>query len=159
MNNEHTYHDFADMREVSVAARFRVAHREAISSGGLGSARMVRKIDALYRDSPFLYRCGRWRQWYQRSFAHNLEEAVRLCAQKGITLDAMEATLDAGQHRPRTRAAARLTGGLQRNTRSALCRSTLPHPEVRLRQKLEHWLLPLFPCLCALRSAADLLSR
>lgn len=52
--------NFADLVEVSVAARFRIAHREALPEGGLQAARHARRLDRLYQDSELLGRCGRW---------------------------------------------------------------------------------------------------
>jgi hypothetical protein len=56
--------EFADMQEVSFAARFRVAYREASASGGLAVAPNIRRLDTLSRNSEFVVRGGRWRFWY-----------------------------------------------------------------------------------------------
>ena len=61
-------HDFADLGDVSLAARFRVACREAAVSGGLRVFTKVRRLEALYRDTPHLCRSGRWRRWFFHSF-------------------------------------------------------------------------------------------
>ena len=151
--------DFSDMAVVSVAARFRVAHREAAASGGLRVRQTVRRLDGMFCASPHIYRCGRWGHWFRQSFAHNLLAAVTECGCQGIDIRGIEAELGAHGPRPHTRALTRrLAQGVQRATRLALHLSAQPHPEIRLRQKLSKWSLPLFPRLRALR-AARLLPR
>ncbi len=46
--------EFTDMQEVSFAARFRVAYREASASGGLAVAAATRRLDTLRLDSELL---------------------------------------------------------------------------------------------------------
>ena len=152
-------HDFHDMAVISVAARFRVAHREAASSGGLRVRQTVRRLDAMLCASSHIYRCGRWGHWFRQSFAHNLLDAVTECGRQGIDIRGIEADLGALGPQPHTRAITRrLAQGVQRATRLALNLSMQFHPETRLRQKLSKWSLPLFPRLRAMR-AARLLPR
>ena len=142
------------MQEVSFAARFRVAHREASASGGLAVASMVRRLDTHYANSVFLARGGRWRFWYKHSYYHNLDTAIQYGRQLGITIDSVEDDLGSTAPRPHTRAQAkRLQQGVQRAARSALNRVRRVDPEPRLRKKLERWRLPLFPRIRAMRAA------
>ena len=69
-------HNFNRMEDISLAARFRVAHREASSKGGLKADTQVRAVEEGLRNTPFLLRSGRWRAWYESSFCHNLVTAV-----------------------------------------------------------------------------------
>ena len=55
-------HDFVNLQEVSLAARLRVATREASAVGGLRISAKARRLDDLYCHTPFLFRGGRWRQ-------------------------------------------------------------------------------------------------
>ena len=151
-------HDFADIADVSLAARFRVAHCEAAAAGGLQVSTAVRRLADLYRRTPFLYRMGRWRQWFLHSYVHNLQEAVEEYSRRGITVAALEVDVSAGASSLRPRAhAPRAAQGIQRAARAALVRAARAHPETRLRQKLERWRLPLFPRLRAQRAARVLL--
>ena len=152
-------HDFSNMGEVLLAARFRVAYREAVASGGLRVSRTVHRLDALYRGTPHLRRSGRWREWFLHSFVHNLQAAVEEYRSHGIDIVGIEAELGANGPRPHTQAQTRrLVHGVQRAAQAALARTIRAQPEARLRQKLARWLLPLYPRLRALR-AARLLPR
>ena len=147
-------HDFSDMGEVSLAARFRVFHREAAAAGGFKVLSAVRRLDGLYRASPYVYRGGRWRQWFLRSYYHNLQEAVLEYERRGITIATVEGDLGAAAPRPHTRAQARrLDHGVQRAARAALARTIRSNPEARLRHKLSRWRLPVFPRIRAMRAA------
>ena len=152
-------HEFADMQEVSLAARFRVMHREASATGGLRARAAVSRLDALLADTCYLYRSGRWRHWFRFSYYHNQAAANDHYRQLGITITAIEEELAGSATRPHTRAQAnRLAHGVQRAARLALSHHRGRHPELRLRAKLEKWQLPLFPRLRAMR-AVKLLER
>jgi hypothetical protein len=146
-------HDFADMQEVSFAARFRVAHREAAPVGGLAVAPNVRRLNSLCDESEFLARGGRWRWWYKHSYYHNLNAAVQYGSRIGITIEAVEEDLGSAAPRPHTRAQTkRLQRGVQRAARTSLSLVRQVNPEPRLRSKLERWRLPLFPRIRAMRA-------
>jgi exonuclease III len=152
-------HEFSDMEEVSFAARFRVAHKEASASGGLAVPSKVRRLNAHYAASVFLARCGRWRWWYQHSYYHNLEAAIQHGRHCGITLSSVEDELGATAPRPHTKAQAKkLQHGVQRAARAALGRVRRSDPEARLHKKLLRWRLPLFPRIRAMR-ATRVMSR
>jgi hypothetical protein len=146
-------HEFTDMQEVSFAARLRVAHREASTSGGLAVASRVRHLNTLNANSVFLIRGGRWRSWYKQSYYHNLDSAIQYGRRVGITIDSIEEDLGSTAPRPYTRAQAkRLQQGVQRAARAALNRVRQADPEARFRKKLERWRLPLFPRIRAMRA-------
>ena len=114
-------HNFQDLNDVSLAARFRVVHREAVACGGLQVSAAVRRLDALFQATPFLYRSGRWRQWYLSSFYHNLHAAVATCRTLGITIETVETELGAANARPHTPSQMRrLDKGVQRTARWGL---------------------------------------
>lgn len=143
------------MKVTSLAARFRVAHREAAAAGGLAVKEAVRRLDALYASSDFIARGGRWRSWYMHSQYHNLAEALGVMQSKGISLATVEADLGANAPRPHTCCQAKkLAHGVQKAARRALTLTLPSAPEVRLRSKLERWALPLYPRLRAARAAA-----
>jgi hypothetical protein len=145
--------DFVDMRVVSLAARFRVAHREAAATGGLAVGRSVRRLDALYAGTVHIARGGRWRGWYMHSQYHNLAEALSTMQAKGITIASIEGELGANTPRPHSCGQAkRLAHGVQKAARSALALSQPSAAGPRLRSKLERWTLPLFPRLRATRA-------
>ena len=147
-------HDFRDLRDVSLAAQLRVVRREAVACGGLRVSAEVRRLDALYRATPFLYRSGRWRQWFLNSFYHNLQAAVDTCRALGVTIETVESGLGVAGPRPHTRAQAhRIDGGVQRAARGALTKVFRAQPEQRLRRKLARWQLPVFPRIRAMRAA------
>ena len=146
-------HEFTDMQEVSWAARFRVAHREASATGGLPVTSSVRRLDALYTGTVYLYRGGRWRSWYQNSYFHNLAAAVQHLRQQGITIATVEEALGATAPRPHTRARVRgLAHGVQQAARAAIARTLRSCPEARFRKKLERWRLSIFPRIRAMRA-------
>ena len=147
-------HDFRDLRDVSLAARLRVVHREAMACGGLRVSTEVRRLNALYQDTPFLYRGGRWRQWYLGSFYHNLHAAVGTCRALGVTIESIETELGAARPRPHTQAQTRrIDRAVQQAARGALTQVLRSHPERRLRHKLARWQLPVFPRIRAMRAA------
>jgi hypothetical protein len=117
--------DFADTQEVSFAAPFRVAHREASAAGGFAVSSMVRRLDTLCSDSEFLARGGRWRNWYKHSYYHNLNTATQYGLRLGITIDSIEDDLGSSAPRSHTRAQAK---------------------------RLQRWRLPLFPRIRAMRA-------
>ena len=142
------------MAEVSFAARFRVAYREASASGGLAVAPNVRRLETLNRNSEFLAHGGRWRYWYSHSYYHNLDVAVQYGGRLGITLKSVEEELGSAAPRPHTKAQAkRLQQGVQQAARASLSRVRQVNPEARLRKKLARWRLPLFPRIRAMRAA------
>ena len=147
--------DFANLEVISLAARFRVAHREAANAGGLKSQQAVRRLDSLFASTDFIARGGRWREWFTHSQYHNLEEAKRQMLGKGISIQSVEAGLGSDMPRPHTVAQTKkLAHGVQKAARSALTLALHESPEARLRSKLERWPLPLFPRLRATRAAA-----
>ena len=149
--------EFADMNEVSLAARFRVAHREAAASGGLAVASAVRRLDRSIADTDFFWRYVRWCSWFQGAYVRNLSAAVSTFQRAGITIQTVEADLGADAPLPRTRGQARrLAHGVQRAARAAWCRTLRSHPETRLRAKLARWRLPIYPRLRAIRGSAVL---
>ena len=146
-------HNVACMEEISLAARFRVAHREAAASGGLRVPQSIRRLDAAYQASVLLLRCGRWRTWFQNSFYHHLQAAVDRCGALGISLADIEHDLGAAEPKPHTRSTARrLEQGVQKAVRARLGRSLRPSGEPRLRRKLARWQLPIFPRVAATRA-------
>jgi hypothetical protein len=143
------------MEVTSLAARFRVAHREAAAVGGLAVKKAVRRLDALYASSVFLARGGRWRSWYKHSQYHNLAEALGEMQSKGISLASVEVDLGANAPRPHTCGQAKkLAHGVQKAARRALTRTMPAAPEARMRPKLARWALPLYPRLRATRATA-----
>ena len=141
------------MQEVSFAARFRVAYREASASGGLADAAATRRLDTLRLDSEFLARGGRWRWWYMHSYYHNLTAAIQYGRRLGISIDTVEDDLGSCTPRPHTKAqTVKLQKGVQRAARTSLCQVLRVDPEQRLRKKLERWKLPLFPRIRAMSS-------
>jgi hypothetical protein len=150
-------HDFANMHEVSLAARFRVAHMEAAASGVLAVPAAVRRLDALFAGTTFLGRGGRWRSWFMHSHYHNLAAAMQTYRQQGITIASVEADLGAAAPRQVARGQTkRLAHGVQKAARAAWARSLRSYPEICLRRKLGRWSMPLFPRLRATRAATVL---
>jgi hypothetical protein len=136
--------EFLDMAEVSIAARFRVFHREASAAGGLQVRAEKRRLDAANVASPFIVRGGRWRQWYRSSYVHNLADAVDHCRAQGIDLAKVEATATGHSQRPWTVAQdKRARKQVQRRTRVLLRPACSARTKIRLRHKLARWHLPL----------------
>ena len=72
-------HSFGDMDVVSLAARFRVAHREAQASGGLHVRRRTSELNEAYRAAICMRRCASWGEWFRGSYYHRLQEALDNC--------------------------------------------------------------------------------
>lgn len=141
------------MNEVSMAARFRVYHREAHESGGLRVAAAVRRLRDLYRDTTYLLRGGRWRAWFLQAFVHNLKDAADEFERRGVTIATVEDSLGASAPQPHTRQQARrIRGGTQRASRATLVLRCPAAAAERMRHKLERWRLPLFPRIQAARA-------
>ena len=147
--------EFANLPVVSLAARFRTAHREAAAAGGLQVHRAVRRLDAAFAHSEYIARGGRWRAWFMNSHYHNLKAAVTHMQGSGITIESVEAELGAEAPRPHTRhQSKRVAHGVQKAARTAIVRTEPDSSELRLRSKLQRWPLPLYPRLRASRAAA-----
>ena len=138
-----------DLAAVSLAARFRVTHREALAEGGIRIQQLLRKIHNAERDATgnaSVIRLGRWRQWYTHSFAANLQEACHSLDRRGINIGNVEAGLAGDMQQPLTEARARR---LRRGVQGAVVRSLHaagPQPwHRRLRARLEIFKMPLLP--------------
>ena len=94
---------FHDQQEVSLAARFRVAHREAAATGGLHVRSQVRGIENGLLATRFLLKSGRWRSWYEHSYFHNLLDAVKECESIGFSIREVEEDLGDDGPRPHTK--------------------------------------------------------
>ena len=148
--------EFVDVREVGLAAKYRVTKCEGCRSGGLGHRIWLRTLAAAERASVQLLRLGRWRAWFHSSFCHKLEQAVAAVRQAGIS-ETQARELAAGYSRLGTQQQKRRAdGGLQRAVHSLLREGTRRAPEMRMRQKLEAWQMPLFPRHRATRATAML---
>ena len=92
--------EFRDAKEISLAARFRVAHREALSGGGLGIATGLRRLAASVDGTDHLVRLARWRSWFGSSFVARLDEAVCSLGHIGITITSIEHGIAGASARP-----------------------------------------------------------
>lgn len=142
--------EICDMQHVSLAARFRVAHREALAEGGLEIRRMVRRIERSYReasDPDAVLRTGRLRTWLlSQSFAAQVAAACDELEGRGITISSVEDFLRKGMPMPLTQACARrVKRGLQGAVRRRLAEMGRPRWERRLRARLDRYRLPLLP--------------
>jgi hypothetical protein len=146
--------EFADLREVSLAARLRVHYREAQTTGGLRINAKVAELRATRASTDYHRRLAGRSQWYGSSFAEHVHGAVQECRAMGVTIRDLEADLTGGMPLPLTRSAdRRLRQGLQRATRTALCSNHAGlQYESRLRHKLERWKCGLFPRIKAMRA-------
>ena len=144
------------MQRVSLAAKFRVLHREAHAAGGLRCRTWFRRLVAAETASPRVVRRGRWSTWFNTSFCHLIISAAESVRQAGISLTRAQERA-AGAARPWTQAQeCRSVTGLQRATCDLLQERDQRDPERRMRSKLEHWVIPLFPRLRAQRAVVML---
>ena len=151
--------EFIDLKEVSVAARFRVLHREAAAAGGLRAKTLARKLQNEYMASDYVARCGRWREWFGKSFAQNLAEADAYCQEQGVTIDRVEETVTRAAPRPWTLAQTRRArGSVQKCARVLLSTRSASNLQKRLRHKLSRWQLPIFERIRVTR-AMQVISR
>jgi len=137
-----------NLRDTSLAARFRVAHREALDEGGLHHRRLLRQILDADRlaDQSAVIRLARWRKWMMTSFAAHLEDACQELGSRGVTIRTVEDKLIGGMPRPLTAARERqVHSGLQRAVqRQLLGQRDLPWFR-RFRARLEIFSMPLLP--------------
>ena len=96
---------------------------------------------------------GRFRSWFATSFCHGLQDAVDKLSSMGISLPAVRLRAVGSLTQPFTLAQARRADRrMQRAVGELLRAQQRRFPEVRMRQKLERWDLPLFPRLRAERA-------
>ena len=114
--------EFRSAATLSLAARFRVAHREARTSGGFHRRSSLSRLDALQEQSPFLLRKARWSQWFRAPLLGAVASAVATLAGQGITLRTVEDFLAGGTPRPwPPEVALRVDCGTQRAVTAMLC--------------------------------------
>ena len=80
--------EFVDLRIVDTAAKLRVVHCEAKEQGGLRHRCKLRQIALAERQTDYVVRLARWRQWFAQSFSQRLEDAVACARQAGFSLQA-----------------------------------------------------------------------
>ena len=140
-----------DLRVVSQAARFRVAHREAASRGGLGLRRWLGRLEAAWGSSEAIVRLGTWREWLNSSYVRILTDNLRALAASGVTLVAVEERAAGGRPRPWSiQVTSQVTRLTQKMAHAMLKEQQQRFPVIRLRAKLENLELSVFP-----RRAAD----
>ena len=150
---------FADMKEISLAARFRVAHREASANRGLRAERHAQALDRAFANSEHVIRTSRRRAWLLDSAYHRLQAAVSAYRVLGFTVQDVEKDLGANGPRPYTRQQIRrLSRGLQAGCRKRIAAAKRAPPEGRMREKLSIWRVQLFPRLRVTR-ALEVLKR
>ena len=131
--------EFVDLRNVSLAAKLRVAHCEADRQGGLGHRRWLRRLDVAERQSLRIVRFTRWRQWFGNSFCHVLASALSQLDRMGISWQAVLSQTDGAPSRALRRQQTRgASAQLQRVAGQLLQAQQQRLPERRMRHKLEH---------------------
>ena len=134
-----------DLRLVSEAARFRVAHREAARQGGLGIRRWLDRLAAAWQASEATV-LGIWRQWLSVPYVQLLKDSLHALAANGITLIAVEERAAAGSPRPWSdKVMTRVIQLTQKVAHAMLKEQQRLFPVVRLRAKLEKFDLSVFP--------------
>ncbi len=149
---------FPSLRSMAEAAQFRTLHFENAKRGGLHVRSRQMESRRWCRESPFLERKARWHNWFDHSPARILEDNADRLGRIGITKESTIALI----HRPSEedldeRTLRKIKKGFQRAVRVQLDSLGRPHPETRMRHKLERWELASIPritasrCLQALR--------
>ena len=100
-------HEFVDLRDTSLAAKFRVVQCEAAKQGGLGLKRWLRRMDRAERRTEEVVLLGRFRSWFATSFCHGLQDAVDKLSSMGISLPAVRLRAVGPLTQPFTRAQSR----------------------------------------------------
>ena len=151
---------FADMEVRQQAAKLRVAHLEAASSGGLDVHRRADALRELRRQSDEIGMAAPWGAWLDRLFLLQLDDAVREARTRGISARRIEAKLvGAEAPRPLTpQQSYRVKRSFQATATRWLSAAREEDVEPRVRRKLDRWQVPEFPrirvsrCLLFLRT-------
>ncbi|CAK0910901.1 unnamed protein product [Prorocentrum cordatum] len=149
--------EFTDLRVVSLAAKFRVAHVEARAQGGLCHRAWLQRLAAAEHAADRVYRRARWSDWFAGSYCHNLAAAVENFRRQGVAISAVLERAVGTAACPWTQAQTRrATTGIQRAACALLQERCRRCPETRMRAKLERWEVLLFPRVRAQRALAML---
>ena len=81
------------MRTRQIAAKLRVAHLEAASSGGLNVHRLAAALRDLRRRSDEVALSAAWGDWLDRLFLLQLDDAVQEARARGVTPHRIETHL------------------------------------------------------------------
>ena len=137
---------FADMQVRQHAAKLRVVHWEAVSSGGLNVCRRAAALRELRRQSEEIGMAAAWGAWLDRIFLLQLDDAVREARAQGVTARSIEAELVGDAPRPLTLAQMRKTRrAFQAVAARCLATTRVEDLEPRVRHKLDRWRVPEFP--------------
>jgi hypothetical protein len=139
---------FARLRQVALAAKLRIASREALAVGGLRVLERSRLLRRLEQGTEYVVRAARWKPWFDKSFLHVIAAAVGELRGKGITPFRLEICLAGPGPRPWTRAQARRAHkGLQRAAVQELISQQPGGTEYMqiLRRAADRWRIPLLP--------------
>ena len=127
--------EFVDLREVSLAARFRVTQLEAAPQGGLGVRSWLRRLAAAEHRSERIRRLACWRSWFADSYCHSLAAAVRELREADITPPVVQLRAARATSRPLTRQQVhRADKHTQRAVGELLRERQRRCPEARMRQ-------------------------
>ena len=149
--------DFPDLRQIAAAAKLRVMQYEARQQGGLQVQEWLRRLADAERAFAQNVRLCLWRGWFDASFCHILAAATRDLRAEGISALRIRRHAAGEVQEPFTPAQEqRARQHFQRSATTLLQNSHARFPEVRMRQRLEHWDLPLFPRIRAQRAVAML---
>ena len=149
--------EFPDLRMTSIAARVRVHCREAAAHGGLRVREWLRRLESAHSRSQHLGREGCWRAWFASSFCHSLHLAFREMRNAGVALPEVHLRAAQATARPLTELQEqRSRKRTQRAAEELIREREVRHPEARMRKKLEHWPMELFPRLRGQRAVAVL---
>ena len=139
--------DFTDMRTRQFAAKVRVAHLEAAGSGGLDVRRRAAALKDLRQKSDEVVLCAAWRDWLDRSFLLQLDNAVREAAARGITRDSVERRIlgEAAARPISPQQAGQIKRRFQAMVATMLQQNQPVCIESRIRHKLSRWRVAEFP--------------
>ncbi len=139
---------FARLRQVALAAKLRIASREALAVGVLRVLERSRLLRRLEQSTEYVVRAARWKEWIEKSFLHVIAAAVGELRGKGITPFRLEIRLAGPGPRPWTRVQAhRAHKGLQRAAVQELISQQPGGTEYMqiLRRAADRWRIPLLP--------------
>jgi hypothetical protein len=144
---------FLDLQAVSVAARFRLACCESVSSGGLQVVARAAALRRLGETTDFAVRAGCWHNWISTSYIFQLDAAVDIFRRRGITQVTIENNISEDAMRPFTQSTwLRIRRGFQKAAAHIIASPDVAALETRLRLRLERWAIPEFPRIRAARA-------
>ena len=142
-NLKQGYHfagEFKDVTTTTAAAQLRVAHYENRHHGGLRLHQREAALDAAQRETQYVDRSWRLREWYTHAPTVVLQDTIRRLRHQGVTMRRVEDIAAGGLERPWNDATTRkVRNRFQKTARELIQAQSRYDAEEWTRRKLGKW--------------------